>query len=334
MAEYISTFTTGFSNLIPGVLNKLLPGSKILKVYDGLVSYIYDGNEENVQCVLVFNNSFLVIRKYQGRDCELNAMAKNIISVKRLPASRKTFRVRYSINNQFVSIDKSYTRKIEENICRLTNARIDRVSPQIEYWFIKRSENIGFFCRLLNKRRHTEKDLNKGELRPELAYLICMLGKLTKDSIVLDPFVGYGSIPKQIKKYFPYKKILVSDLSGCCIDELRKRFRKDNKIQVSVRNALDMRDIITSSIDVIITDPPWGYYEDIDNIELFYYNMLAEFNRVQKDEGIAVVLSARKSEFEDAINKSKYFIVSQNDTLVNGKKAAVYVMRKRCEQQG
>lgn len=43
MAEYISTFTTGFSDLIPEALNNLLPGTKVLKVYDGLVNYLYNG---------------------------------------------------------------------------------------------------------------------------------------------------------------------------------------------------------------------------------------------------------------------------------------------------
>lgn len=42
MAEYISTFTTGFSDVIPEVIIKLLPGAKVLKVYDGLVNYYYD----------------------------------------------------------------------------------------------------------------------------------------------------------------------------------------------------------------------------------------------------------------------------------------------------
>lgn len=328
MVEYISTFTTGFSDLIPKALAKLLPGSRILKVYDGLVNYCYDGKEEDIEKVFLFNNSFLVIRKYQGGDCELNSMTKNIISIKRLPASSKTFRVRYSVNNQFVSIDKSFTRKIEENIFRLTKAKIDRVNPQTEYWFIKRSENIGFFCRLLNKRKHTEKDLNKGELRPELAYLICMLGELSKDSTVLDPFVGYGSIPKQIKKHFPYKKILASDLSSSRIEELERKFRKDKNVQVAVRDALDMQDIITSSIDAIITDPPWGYYEDIGDMELFYKNMLREFCRVLKDNGMIVILSARKSEFETASADLNLRLHKRIDTLVNGKKAAVYLLRK------
>lgn len=326
MAEYISTFTTGFSDLIPEALNKLLPGAKVLKVYDGLVNYSYDGEEEKVQRVLIFNNSFLVIRKFQGKNCEMTSMVKNITSLNRLPVSRKTFRIRYSVNNQFVGMNKSYTRQIEEKICRLTNAKIDRVSPQIEYWFIKRSENAGFFCRLLSKRKFTERNLNKGELRPEFAYLMCMLGKLNKSTIVMDAFAGYGAIPKQVKKYFQFKKLYVSDINPECVKKLNRYFDKKQNVDVARRNAINMEDIEDCTIDVIITDPPWGYYEQIDDIEQFYVDMLKEFKRVMKPNSKLIILSARKDEFELAVIKQNYKVDNKIDTLVNGKKASVYVV--------
>lgn len=326
MAEYISTFTTGFSDVIPEALAKVLPGAKVLKVYDGLVNYIYEGKEENVQGVLIFNNSFLVIRKFQGKNCEMTAMAKSIISLNRLPVSRKTFRVRYSVNNQFVGMDKSYTRQIEEKICRLTNAKIDRVSPQIEYWFIKRSENVGFFGRLLNKRKFTEKNLNKGELRPEFAYLMCMLGGLNKSTVVMDAFAGYGAIPKQIKKYFRFSRLYVSDINPECVRNLSRYFEKKQNVNVALRDALNMIDIENNTVDAVITDPPWGYYEQINDIEQFYVDMLREFSRVLKLKGKLVLLSARKEEFESAVRRENHKIEKKYDTLVNGKKASVYVV--------
>lgn len=312
--------------MIPEALAKLLPGVKVLKVYDGLVNYTYDGKEENVQRVLIFNNSFLVIRKFQGRNCEMTSMVKNIISLNRLPVSRKKFRIRYSVNNQFVGMNKTYTRQIEEKICRLTNAKIDRVSPQIEYWFIKRSENIGFFCRLLNKRKFTEKKLNKGELRPEFAYLMCMLGELNKSTIAMDAFAGYGAIAKQVKKYFRFSKLYVSDINPECVKNLSSYFEKNQNVNVRLRDALNMKDIESGTIDVIITDPPWGYYEQIDDIEQFYVDMLMEFGRVLKTSGKLIILSARKNEFEVAASKQMFRVEKKYDTLVNGKKASVYVV--------
>ena len=252
MAEYISTFTTGFSEVISKSLVKLLPGAKVLKVYDGLVDYLYNGSEENIKNIVVFNNSYLVIKKFQGKNSEMTSMAKNIIILDKLPKSQKTFRIRYSQNNQFVGINKTYTQQIERKISKLTNAKIDRVSPETEYWFIKRSENVGFFARLLQKRKFTEKNLNKGELRPELAYLMCILGEFKKSTIVMDPFAGYGAIPKQVNKYFHFKQLYVSDINPEHIKLLNILFENKHNVNVTLRNALNMQDIEDNMIDLIL----------------------------------------------------------------------------------
>ena len=87
-----------------------------------------------------------------------------------------------------------------------------------------------------------------------------------------------------------------------------------------------MQDIKDNMIDLIITDPPWGYYEKIDNIEKFYIDMFKEFCRVIKKNGKLVILSARKDEFELVLSKQKYIISEKIDTLINGKKASIYVI--------
>ena len=326
MAEYISTFTTGFSDIIPVAISRFLPSARVLKVYDGLVFYSYDGDENNLAKVFFFNNTFVVIGSFYGKKSEIDEMAKSIISLKELPKAKKSFRVRFSVNNQFVRVNKRLIGQLENKVCKLTNGRVDRVSPQTEYWFIKRSENIGYFARLISKRRVTEKELNKGELRPEFAYLMCMLGELECNSIVMDPFVGYGSILKQIKKHFSYKTIYVSDKNEEQISKLKKKLKESTKIQISVGDALHMDNIASASIDTIITDPPWGYYEDYEDIEEFYVDMISEFLRVIKKGGKIVVLSARKIEFESAVKTMNLSIKNKFDTLVNGKKAAVYVI--------
>ena len=328
MADYISTFATGFADIIPVVVRKFLHGAKIIKVYDGLVYYSYMGTHESIEKVSALSNTFLVIKTYHGNDSRIDAMMKNTMRMKALPKSDESFRIRYSVNNRFVGVNKSYTRQMEDKIVKITQSSIDRVSPQTEYWFLQRSENVGFFCRLLSKRKFTEKNLHKGELRPEFAYLMCMLGKTCKESIVLDPFAGYGSIPKQLKLNFECERVIASDINKEYINNLRIQLKNVKKVELYVRDALNMKDVTTASIDSIITDPPWGYYEKIVDIGSFYVNMLLEFDRVQKDEGVTVILSSRKKEFADAVKKSIYQIVKQYDTLVNGKKAAVFVMKK------
>ena len=54
--------------------------------------------------------------------------------------------------------------------------------------------------------------------------------------------------------------------------------------------------------------------------------MLKEFRRVIKTNGQLIILSARKDELESAILKQKHRVGKKYDTLVNGKKASVYVI--------
>lgn len=142
----------------------------------------------------------------------------------------------------------------------------------------------------------------------------------------MDPFAGYGAIPKQINKNFHFKQLYVSDINPEHIKLLKILFENKHNVNVTLRNALNMQDIKDNMIDLIITDPPWGYYEKIDNIEHFYIDMFKEFCRVIKKNGKLVILSARKDEFELVLSKQKYIISEKIDTLINGKKASIYVI--------
>lgn len=55
--------------------------------------------------------------------------------------------------------------------------------------------------------------------------------------------------------------------------------------------------------------------------------MLRSFRRILRDDGRVVVLSARKNEIAAAIRQEGGTIVKHIDTLVNGKKAGIYMIR-------
>lgn len=126
------------------------------------------------------------------------------------------------------------------------------------------------------------------------------LAKLGRDSVVLDPFAGYGAIPKQVLGYFPYAMVLVSDLDRDRAVDLRASLGGKRGVSVAQRDALTLEGIPGATVDAIITDPPWGYYEEIEDIQVFYRGMFASFRRVLKPRGQVVLLSARKREAEAA----------------------------------
>lgn len=171
--------------------------------------------------------------------------------------------------------------------------------------------------------------MTKGELRPELANLLCLISEPQKTDTFLDPFCGFGAIPIERAKNFPFGKVIASDIDLNNINLLKEKTKQ--KIQIENWDALNLKEIEDSSIHKIVTDPPWGVYkqEGIDLIS-FYLKMLKEFYRILKPNGLLVLLTGRKLEIEKIINSSAslFLLEKKYNILVSGKKANVYKFRK------
>ncbi len=330
MAEFISSFITGFQSVVESDLTKRFKNLKILNLYDGLVHYRFDGDSRELEKIIYFNNTFFVLKTMKGKGLSFPSLVGSVCSGKNyFIVNKGSFRVRFQNENQFAKVDKNLTRRAEDYVLQNSKLKLDRLSPTNEVWFSIRREGFAFCGELISKREFTEKNLNKGELRPEIAYLICCFADIKPEDTILEPFCGYGSIPVQIAKKFHFDKLYVSD-----IDEEKVKLTGSRK-QLSAPNidccsadALKLTHIEDKSISLVITDPPWGFYEDIGDINVFYKNMFLSINRVLKDEGRVVILSARKEELENVASECGFKIEKSLHTLVNGKKAGVYLMSR------
>lgn len=329
MGIFISTFTTGFGSVVRRQLESDLPGAKVLDLYDGFVKYRFDGNYRAIDKLIYLNNSFYVLAEYKGKKPSFPEMVNQISRKKcRFLIQQGSCRVRFSEKNKFQKVENGTIRLAEKHIRQNSHLQIDRVNPTTEIWYIIRSEGIGFCGQLLSKRSTTEKTLHKGELRPEFAFLMCSLAKPSQHSTVCDPFCGYGSIPKQLLKYFSVKRVVAADIDRDKIKQLkREAWARQSNLDLIVADATALTDLADNSIDAVITDPPWGYYENIENIHDFYVEILKELTRITKKNGTITILSARKEEFESACQLCSVKIINKINTLVNGKKAIVFVLR-------
>lgn len=329
MAEFISSFITGFQHVVEKNLPQILAGVKILHVFDGLIHYQYAGDSHNLDKIIYFNNTFFVLKTMKGKGLNFPSLVGAVSSEKKYYLINKgTFRVRFQNENQFVKVDKNISKKAEETVLHNSKLHLDRLSPTTEIWYSIRREGFAFCGQLISKREFTEKNLNKGELRPEIAYFICCYADLKQDDVVAEPFCGYGSIPVQLIKKFRFQKLFASDIDKEKISiNMQKKQLKDNpQIELSVNDAFVLPQIIDRSVDVVITDPPWGYFEQIDDIGEFYKKMFTSFKRILKENGRMIILSARKDEIEKAALEMNVQILSSLHTLVNGKKASLYKM--------
>lgn len=331
MAEFISSFITGFQSVAAKDLSARFPGIKILNLFDGLVHYKFDGDSHELEKIIYFNNTFFVLKTMKGKSLNFPALVGTVCSSKNyFLVNKGTFRIRFIQENQFAKVDKNLTRRAEEYVLSNSKLKIDRLSPTNEVWFSIRREGFAFCGELITKREFTEKNLNKGELRPEIAYLICCFANIKKDDTILEPFCGYGSIPVQLAKKFRFAKLFISDSDETKVKLTAKRKQissaTEGLIDYRTADALALPHIEDNSISLVITDPPWGFYEDIGDIRIFYKKMFKSFSRVLTQNGRALVLSARKEEIEDCAQECGFEIKDSLHTLVNGKKAGLYLL--------
>ncbi len=330
MAEFISSFITGFQSVVESDLTKRFKNLKIINLFDGLVHYRFDGDSRELEKIIYFNNTFFVLKTMKGKGLSFPSLVGAVCSGKNyFLVNKGSFRVRFQNENQFAKVDKNLTRRVEDYVLQNSKLKLDRLSPTNEVWFSIRREGFAFCGELISKREFTEKNLNKGELRPEIAYLICCFADIQPDDVILEPFCGYGSIPVQLAKKFRFEKLYVSDLDSERANQTaaRKQLSAPN-IECCTADATELSHITDKSINLVITDPPWGYFEELPDIEGFYTKMFKSFDRVLSENGRLVILSARKEELEHTADKSGFKIKNSLHTLVNGKKAGVYQLTR------
>lgn len=336
MYSYFSTFITGFDKVVEKALIDHLNDVQIELLTDGLVIYKTSAKPDEIQRLKFFNNSFVLLRKFEHvSENSIKDILKALVKdnnledlIRRSFSKYLKFRIRASIKNHFVAIDKNLLRNLEEKITQTAkNLTVDRSLPDIEFLITIRSEGFGLAGIQFSSRPNYEKTLERGELYPELAYILCLISEPNENDIFFDPFAGHGSIPAQ-RLNFPHKEIRAGEIDRDLQRKLEKKFSE--KVIVDPIDVLSLSTVSDNSIDKIVTDPPWGLYETNKDIPEFYALMLKQLHRVLRRDGIIVILTAQKELTENLLGKfeGKLRLEEKYGTLVSGKKAGAYKIRK------
>ena len=338
---YFSTFISGFQDIVKSLIGQMLKDVEIVNIFDGIVLYKTSATPETIRTIKIFNNSFMLLGRYQipadktpdyivkqflGSSKDIGGVTQSEIDKGRY----KTFRVVSSHRNQLYSTDRVLLKKVEEKILKNTNLSVDRLNPDVEFWFLTRSEGIGLFGMRITKHQSYDKVLQKGELRPELANLMCWLSEPSSDDVFLDPFCGYGSIPFERSGIAGYRRIMASDIDKeklrAVAAKLQSTTNRSN-ILVSADDFLKIAAPKHLVINKIVTDPPWGDYEkmSVETVK-FYEVFLQKCSELLAPGGILVFISSCKSEIDEALKKlpPKLALEQSYDILVSGKKARIY----------
>lgn len=220
------------------------------------------------------------------------------------------------------ALDMAKRSSIENSIIKSLRLTANTHLSLNDFYLISRSDGSEFLGLRLSRARFKRESLQTGELRPELAHILCLAaGVKAKDSI-LDMFAGYGSIPLEAFRGFGCKQIIAADTQVLAT-------RHENKhIKWYTADACNLDFIPNSSVHRIVTDPPWGIYDEKDerSLELLYAGFTAEMMRTLRPGGIAIVLTNWPSAEEHLTKNFK--LVAKWNVLVSGKKATIFKLQK------
>ena len=341
---YFASFASGMQFIVKDILEKQIPDVKILNLFDGAIVFKTQKSYDklNMYC---FNNIFSVItfaKKKMPNSIEvfikeiINSRLQSVI-ISNNTQKYKTFRVVISLENQLVSIDKGLKTKLENLISLQSKLKLNRSNSDAEFWLVYRSEGFCFFMKRLTKHTAYEKILNKGELHPEIAFLMNWFSEVSKDDVVLDPFCGYGAIPLKRLLHFSSKIVYAFDFDSKMISATEKKIVGKKSLSnmkniflkcVDVKNLDEVLE--SECIDKIVTDPPWGLYENIGmDVDEFYILALSKMEKVLKNNGTIVLLLSRQINIEELIKTVPNLSLIQNyGVLISGKKANLIKIRK------
>ncbi len=330
MPQYYSTFPSGFEPAVAEFVARDMPGTQLLRTLDGAVEYKRRSILTDYPRWL--NNTFLCLTtfpraskdplQHMVRLALTRGVDSELIS-RHLPPGAATFRAMFMLEGLLAHAGDKTMAKVEEFLASNTGLTSGRAKPDVEFWFLYRNEGIGFLLMRLTQHRDWARELPPGELRPDVAGLLCRLSNPRPGDVFLDPFAGYGGIVKA-RLTSPAASVTAGDLS--IRPELRAALGGKPGTAVLQMDALDMKDIAPGSVDTIVCDPPWGEHTPLPDPAAFYGKFAAEARRVLKKDGRLVVLTALKKEAEAALRQG-FSIERRLDVLVSGKKAAVFVCR-------
>lgn len=252
------------------------------------------------------------------------------------PKGARTFRLVTSCGGRLTSVPRKARSAVESKLSAESGLKPDRSLPDSEFWAMVRSDGQGWLLKRLTRHKAYDKLLSPGELHPELCYMMCWLSDPKPTDIVADPFCGHGAIPRERCKRFPFAQVYAFDTDGKMLASARQKLPRRENIYIGKQNALTLTEALApSTVDVFITDPPWGLYQDVGmSLPEFYSRALREMSAALKPGGRIVLLTAAKEAMASALEGSPELSpAARYDILVSGKKAALFLLNKATLQQ-
>lgn len=338
MFTYLSTFISGFSEIIDQIMRREIKDIEIIELSDGAILYRTKIPRAKILKIDFLNNTFIVLKFFSlSKKTSFEKIIKKIIHSPELknmplPLLQKEFKVFFSRENAFVKIEVTERKRLTDFLTGCFHL-VNKPSSQRfnEFWLAERTGN---FFALMLRVSNVKMRAKKGELRSELASFLVYLSDPTPQDRMWDPFAGSGSIPFKRMK-FPYEKIIISDNDQKNINHIKKgagNFLCPNKGALSIfKYDFIKGEPLHEQVTKIITDPPWGIHQEMNDKDAFYFELIQKAHFSLAPGGLMVFLVSRQIDLKKILlcfNHSLSLLKSI-EILVSGKKATVYKIIKK-----
>jgi 16S rRNA G966 N2-methylase RsmD len=236
-----------------------------------------------------------------------------------------SFRLRIHDGGRFAALSSVSARNLEADLAGWSGLRPSRSDGSTEFWVIRRrglAESV-----LATKLTTGNPRVAPGVLRPEVCAALARIVPLDESSLVLDPFAGSGALGIACLQAGT-QRVWLNESNPTALHGVHALPRSArDRVQTTTLDCRDL-DVSPASVSAIVTDPPWGHYDQHRNAIVPLYEDLANLAvRALVTGGPLVVLTGAGPDAIQCLISRKELLVAGDSipVLINGRKAQIVV---------
>ena len=329
--RYLIQYTPGTGGIVLDALLGYVENVEVRYRDDSAMVFDSNSRADRVASIPFAKNAFVVIaatpRTSIDKGVSQLSRALQTARFPSLPSDTRNFRTMIHVDGELHSVDKGAKTALERAITMRTGGHVEPRGSCREFWVVGRIDlpNLLFCARLPRAKRPPKA---KGAVSYELSSMLISASQPDPHDVFLDPFAGSGSFVLA-RQHLPARQIWYSDTNGSLRADLPREMTNDRRVRFLKEDALALPTISDGSIDVIVTDPPWGEFESVGMpYEEFAHGIARSFDRVlNRLRGRFVLLIARRmaETLAGDLKDAGFIVTATHEILVNGHPASVII---------
>lgn len=323
MPDYFAQHPAGLGTLIVDALAVSLPDARVSYADDSAVSFNSKLPRDRVAELPFIKNGFQVLTRTRRRDVSagVDALARAMSQVE-VPSGlqHRPFRTMAHIDGELTGINPATRSRLERAVATRTGGRLQPKGACQEFWVIGRRELPDFLlaARLQKPKRPPQA---KGALSQALASALVLASKPTATDVFLDAFAGSGALvearSESLSRRCIYNDLALPHLRDGLSPELISR-----RVTLLGEDGLQLPSVRDGEVDAIVTDPPWGEFEELPMaLDDWANGVAAMFRRVLNPaRGRFVLLVSRRSSdvYVERLTGQRLRVTASHELLANG----------------